>query len=221
MMDYSVLCIAQVEDIKNITEQIAKQKVPPSVRHILVDTNPAQGIDERRIRIAENHQKLKEAVIDLKPDLVWQIEGDCELPSNCLKRLLEIYDELQGDDFGYISGIQVGRHGLYCLGAWVDFTDTSFKSLDYQKKGIQRVDATGFYCLLAPREVWLSGVAEWHGEPYGPDVVWGLSIKKKKYVDMSLHIGHKVKRGVILPSHVTTCNVEFKLVNDKWEYKQL
>lgn len=217
----SVLCVAQVEDTANIYKQIAKQIVPPSARHILLDTEPAQGIDARRIRIAQNHQKLRQVVEDIKPDLVWQIEGDCDLPKDCLKRLLDDYEKLKGDDFGYVSGIQVGRHGLYCLGAWTNFASESFRSLRHELTGIQPVEATGFYCLLAPREVWLSGVAEWNGEPYGPDVVWGLSIKKRKYADMSLHIGHMTKRGIIKPSDMSTCNVRFFKDKDRWIYKQL
>lgn len=217
----NILVVAQVEDRTNIDQQIAKQTVQPNNVFVYVDENPAQGIDARRLRIAENHKKLEEAVRDLQPDLVWQLEGDCDLPEDCLERLLDDYKLLRDKDFGYVSGIQVGRHGLYCLGAWYNFTPTSFKSVDYQKTGLVKVDATGFYCLLAPREVWLSGRASWQGEPYGPDVVWGLSINKKKYVDMSLHIGHKVKRGIIKPSDMSTCNVLFSKEDGKWSYKQL
>lgn len=217
----NILVVAQVEDRTNLDEQIAKQTIQPNNVFVYVDPEPAQGIDARRIRIAENHKKLEEAVRDLQPDLVWQLEGDCDLPANCLAKLLADYKELKGDKFGYVSGIQVGRHGLYCLGAWTDFTTTSFRSLDYQRTGLQPVEATGFYCLLAERDVWLSGEASWQGEPYGPDVVWGLSIKKRKYADMSLHIGHMTKRGIIKPSDMSTCNVRFFKDKDRWIYKQL
>lgn len=219
-----ILCVAQVENDEYIREQIAKQTVQPDAVFIYVDQEPAQGIDNRRIRIAQNHQKLAEFVEDYKPDLVWQVEGDCELPDYCLERLINNYNVLKrkdGDNFGYVSGIQVGRHGLYCLGAWVNVTDTSFESLDHQLKGLQNVDATGFYCLLAERDVWLSGKVDWNGEPYGPDVVWGLSINKQKYCDMSLSIGHRIETGIIKPEHMSTCNAKFYKEGDKWSYKQL
>lgn len=220
----NTLCIAQVEDRTNLDKQIAKQTVQPDRVIFYVDESPARGIDERRKRIAENHNKLRDIVEAYQPDLVWQVEQDGDYPDDCLERLIDGYEHQKyrdGDNFGYISGIQVGRHGLYVLGAWKNFTDDSFESLDYQSIGYQQVDATGFYCLLAERDVWLSGDASWNGEPYGPDVCWGLSINKRKYCDTSLHIGHMVKRGIIRPSDASTCNARFYLENGRWKYKQL
>ena len=216
-----VLCIGQVEDSTHINAEIAKQTRRPEATMFYVDPSPAKGINNRRNRIAENHKKLVEFVEFYKPDLVWQVEGDAVLPENCLEKLLKQYKKLRYDNFGYISGIQVGRHGLYCLGAWVNFTPNSFESLDYRLKGIQKVEATGFYCLLAPTSVWLSGNAAWNGEIFGPDVVWSRSIDKNKYCDMSLTIGHKVHNGIIRPEHESTCNAKFYKQNDTWEYEQL
>ena len=216
-----VLAIASVENSDNIEAQIAKQTVQPYKTYIYVDETPAQGINPRRKRIALNHDKLRDAVRYETPDLVWQLEGDCDLPDDCLERLLANYEALDDGDFGYVSGIQVGRHGLYCLGAWRGFSDTEFYSIDYKLEGIQPVDATGFYCLLAPTDVWLSGKCSWTDEPYGPDVVWSLSINKSKYCDMSLTIGHIVKNGIIRPEHMSTCNVRFYKDTDRWKFKQL
>lgn len=219
----NILAIAQVEDRANIDKQIAKQTVQPDRVIYYIDKNPAKGIEPRRERIAENHKQLQMYVRAYKPDIVWQLEGDVDLPSDCLERLLADYAKLQaqdGDEFGYISGIQVGRHGLYCIGAWRNFTDTSFESINHRLTGIQEVEATGFYCLLAPAEVWLSGKCAWSGEPYGPDVVWGRSIHKKKYVDMGITIGHIIKSGTIRPEHMSTCTAKFYIKGDKWEYKQ-
>lgn len=234
----NILAIAQLEDRENLDEQILKQTIQPDRVIYYHDETPAIGIENRRKRIAENHTKLQEIVKAYKPDLVWQLEGDCVLPDNTLERLIGHYIQLRDEDFGYISGIQVGRHGLYCLGAWRNFKFeyndivknkrdaikrelVAFESVDYKLTGIQEVEATGFYCLLAETDTWLSGKASWNGEPYGPDVVWGRSINKKKYVDMGLHIGHKVKRGIIEPSHISTCNVVFNKVDGKWGFKQL
>ena len=216
-----ILCIAQVEDRTNLDTQIIKQTFKPWRTVFYIDEDPEKSPDGRRIRIADNHKKLQSIVRAYKPDLVWQVEQDGDYPPDCLERLVERYQELNNKDFGYISGIQCGRHGLYHLGAWRNFTDTSFESLDYKLKGIQEVEAAGFYCLLAPTDVWLSGQATWNGEPYGPDVTLGLSINKKKYVDMDITIGHKIKSGIIRPEHKSTCNVIFNKVDDKWSYKQL
>lgn len=215
-----VLCIAQVEDSANINRQIANQTVQPDSKLIFVDDEPATGINARRHRIAENHEMLQALVRGNEPDLVWQVEGDCDLPEDALERLLAHYEQLKGDDFGYISGVQVGRHGIYCIGAWQNVTDESFESVDPHLTGIQEVDATGFYCLLAPRDVWLSGKCEWTDEPWGPDVNWGLSITKKKYVDMALDIGHIVNSGIIKTTHTSTCKVKFINDNGRWKYKQ-
>jgi len=219
-----ILCVAQVEDRTNLDAQILKQTVQPDRVIFYVDPAPARGINERRTRIADNHRRLQDFVVAYKPDLVWQVEGDGDYPEDCLERLLEDYamlKEIDDDNFGYVSGIQVGRHGLYCLGAWRNFTPDSFESLDYKLTGIQKVDATGFYCLLAERDVWLSGKAKWNGEPYGPDVAWGLSIDKNKYCNMSLDIGHIINSGIIRSEHMSTCNAQFYLEDSKWKYKQL
>jgi len=221
----NILCIAFVENDKNIKAQIAKQTVQPDDIFIYVDSNPAVKLDDRRKRIAHNQNILKEVVQELKPDYVWQLEGDCDLHEDTLKMLISSMLELiPAKDFGYVSGIQVGRHGLYCLGAWTDFTDKSFKSLDYKLQGIQEVDATGFYCLLAPTKVWLQGMPSWDGEPYGPDVVWGLSLREKGYkiyCNMDIEVGHIVYNGIIRPSDLSTCNANFYKEGNTWNYKQI
>lgn len=212
-----ILCIAQVEDRTNLDAQILKQTVQPDRVVFYVDKNPAKTIDERRKRIAENHKKLEAIVKAYKPDLVWQVEQDIDIPPNTLETLIKHYR----NGFKYISGIQVGRHGLYAIGAWKNFTENSFESINHKLEGIQEVEATGFYCLLTEADIWLSGKAEWSGEPYGPDVVWGLSITERKYVDMDLKIGHIIKNGVIRPEHTSTCNVRFCRNNNGWKFRQL
>lgn len=216
-----ILALAQCEDRTSLDKQIRKQTVQPDRVVFYIDKNPAKGINPRRQRIAENHKQLQAIVSAYKPDLVWQVEQDGIYPPDTLERLLAGYNKLKNDCFGYISGTQVGRHGLYHLGAWVNFKYDSFESLDYKLKGIQRVEATGFYCLLAPASVWLGGKCEWNGEPYGPDVVWSLSIKGKKYVDMDIQIGHQIKNGIIEVSNLSTCNVKFINVDGKWKFKEL
>ena len=220
----NIIVIAQVEEhqVQHISNELARQTIKPDKIAILVDKKPARGIDRRRKRITKNHSQLVDLVeMNKNIDLVWQVEGDCVLPDDCLERLLEDYDVLKGKDFGYISGVQVGRHGLYAIGAWhIPKDRKTFRSVDYRNKaGLYKVDATGFYCLLAPRDVWLSGKVSWNREPWGPDVNWGLSIDKDIYVDMSLEIGHKIKGGVIYPKHISTVNVDFYQKDGRWLYK--
>jgi len=213
-----IMAVAFVEDDTNVRKQILKQTIIPDEVHILKDTTPARSINLRRKRIAKAQEDLKKIVIDYEPDLVWQLEGDGDLPENCLERLVGHF--IKNNDVAYISGIEVSRHGLYCLGAWRNITPNSFESIDHTLKGLQEVEATGLYCLLAPTHKWLSGKASWDGEPYGPDVTWGLSIDGKKYVDMGLEIGHIVKSGIIRPSNPSTCTAYFKKNTDgEWKYK--
>ena len=215
-----IIAVAQVENSENLVKQIEKQTIAPEKTYIFTDPKPAKTINARRKRIADNHQKLVDLVKNVDCDLIWQLEQDVDLPEDCLERLLGRVIQMDSD-LGYISGIQVGRHGLYCLGAWTNFTKDSFESLDYKLKGIQPVDATGFYCLLAPKKVWLKGKASWNGEPYGPDVVWSRSIPENKYVDMGISIGHIVKQGIIRPEHPSTCNARFYNTSEGWKYRQL
>lgn len=218
-----ILAIAQVEDDKNVLKQIKKQTVQPDEIFIYVDPAPKIGINTRRRRIVENHSELMFKVKESKPTLVWQLEGDGELTENALETLIADYKKLKAKDFGYISGIELGRHGIQAIGAWHFNEDkTIFKSLDYRAKGIQEVDATGFYCLLAPAKVWLKGITYWDWQMWGPDVNWSLSLKEqgyKIYCDMDVKLGHITERGIIHPDNIATENVTFTLINDQWTYK--
>lgn len=225
----NILCIAQVEDPAAIAMEIEKQSVQPTEVVFMQDTNPAKSsISDRRKKIAENHKLLVEIVKEKKPDFVWQVEQDSVLPSDCLKRLIQRYKDIatqsDNENWGYISGIQIGRHGIYHVGAWniPNKNAEEFSSVDYRLHEGVKVSATGFYCLLAPVEVWLSGKATWKDEAWGPDVNWGLSIREKGYhifVDMDLHIGHQTGDRVIWPSDISVCNVIYYRTKDGWKYK--
>lgn len=221
----NTIAIGQIEDTQ-IFSQISKQTVRPAETYFFNDREPATGITSRREKIADNHIFLMGAVEDFNYDYVWQLEGDSILPENALEQLIEDYIALKvaNKNIGYVSGVQVGRHGIYCYGAWhMDADRKGFRSLNYKSKGVKEVDATGFYCLFAEREVWLNGNATWNGERWGPDVNFGLSLKEfgyKLYADTDLHIGHKTSRGIIQPSDISSCNVEFrKDEHGNWRYK--
>lgn len=225
----NILAIGMVEDAEFVTEQIKQQTVQPTDIKLFKDPQPeqygssVQEINNRRQRIAENQAILQEYVRHNKATLIWQVEQDSVLPADTLERLLSWYHQLASDTFGYISGVQLGRHGVNAIGAWHVAVDrNSYMSLDHRARGLQQVDATGLYCLLAEASVWLEGVASWNGEAYGPDVNFGLSLKEKGYsiyCDRGLEIGHKVQRGVIDFDNPNICNVEFINNDGKWKYK--
>lgn len=216
------LVVAQVESDEHILREITKQTFQLTETFIYVDKSPARGIDNRRKRIANNHQIIYDYVKKSDADFIIQVEGDSVLDERTFEKLFDDLIELNSSKLGYVSGIQVGRHGLYCLGAWNIYEDT-FESLDYKSLGFQVVDATGFYCLLAKRDTWLKGHCFWDAQGWGPDVNWGLSLTQQGYeiyVDMDLTIGHKIKRGVIWPRHASTCNAKFyKNQQGRWLYK--
>ena len=220
----NVFCTGQItaDQLEHVKEQIAKQTIQPTWAIFYIDDDPATGIDNRRRRIAENHQYLVELVKRQKCDYVWQIEGDSVIPPDALEKLISTTKKLK--DFGFITGVQVGRHGVYCIGAWhIDNDRKRFKSVDYRRTGLIEIDASGWYCMLAKKDVWLKGRASWTDERYGPDVVWGLTIKEPKYIDMAVKIGHKTSRGIISVDDKSTCIAEFTYKNseNRWIFKEI
>jgi len=224
-----VLVVAQVQEdqLEFAKQQLDKQTFQNFVRAIYVDSQPAKGINARRRRISDNHTLLRAEVkfrLDQeKFDYIFQFEGDSELPEDCIEQMIKTAEPLESNEFGYLTGVQVGRHGLYCIGAW-HFTEDrkSFSSVDHTKKGVIEIDASGFYCLLADPKAWLQGVASYNEERWGPDVNFGLSLKEcgyKIYADMDLQIGHKSTNGIIGLDNHNLCTVDFILEGDKWRYK--
>ena len=218
---FKIACIASIiEKQRDLTvEQILKQTIQPDKVHFYIDDKPVTGLENRRVRIAENQTKLQaivERMTDI--DLVWQIEGDGILPHNALERLITHYY----DHPAIYSGVEVGRHGLYCLGAWHIARDRqSFQSVDYRLHGLQRVDAMGLYCFLMAKEPYLYAKPSWNNHRWGPDVNFFLSSPVDKYVDMDLHVGHQIRGGIIMPTDASTCNARFWKENKEWRFEQL
>lgn len=222
----NTLVVAQVEDDINIIKQIMKQTVKPADYLIMVDQDPASGINDRRTKIAHNHKLLKRSVKKTNYDYVWQLEGDVVLEPDAFEKLIKTYEAIDDSKKAIVSGVQLGRHGITAVGAW-NFNEerTVFESLDYQAEGIQQVDATGFYCMLMDRRTWLDGVCSWSGERYGPDVNFGLNLIDKgynNYVNADIKVGHLVsaKGGerIIDWSNKSICNVRFEKHNNVWGY---
>lgn len=209
--------VAMVEDDKMLLREINKQTRQPDNIMIITDYAPARGIQARRHRIAVNQQMLKRAVNTLNVDMIWQLEQDVILPEDCLERLINDYEALNRP--GFVSGIQIGRHGIYCIGAW-HLYDDYFISVDPKAKGFVKVNATGLYCLLTSKETWMGATATYNGEPWGPDVNWGVSISKPKYVDMELHIGHRTNYGEIWPDHPPVCQAKFTKQGNGYAFEQ-
>jgi hypothetical protein len=226
----SIIVVGAVEEEDYIYEQIAIQTRQPDEVLLYVDKIPARGIIDRRKRVAENQRRLKNMVLDYaesnKVDLIWQVEGDVKMPQDTLERLIGDFYGLDDPTFGYVSGVQLGRHGITAVGAW-HVGDDYFESVDHKTKGIEEIDGSGLYCLLAPLDVWLKGHCRWDGEPYGPDVIFGQSLQfqgYRLYVDHDIKLGHRVfsknsGEYIIDFDNQNICNVRFYKQGDDWKYK--
>jgi hypothetical protein len=217
-----ILAVAYVqpEQRQHTITQFMHQTVQPDATLLFVDDDPADGIDARRKRIADNQHHIKRTVSReyTDYDVVFQIEGDAVLPDDALERLVAQYEKRPA----IYSGIQVGRHGIYCIGAWhVNDDRTEFQSIDPSLTGIHRVDAMGLYCFIMPTKHFIDTPCWWDGERYGPDVNFFLSTPLKKYVVMDVEVGHKTATGIIRPSDPSTCVARFYMVNNEWRFEQL
>jgi len=231
-----VLVVANVESEELVREQITKQILPPGIVPedvlpfdflILTDKKPAVGIEARRTRIAELQTDLQAEVAnhldynELEPEnvLVWQLEGDSVVPEDALAILIRRF--LKNENAVY-SGVQIGRHGLYCIGAWhITNDDTVLESVDHRLKGTQVVAGMGMYCYVVRADYFIKARCWWNGERWGPDVNWFRSMPLPKLVDMDLHIGHYYKGGIIEVDSLATCNARFTKIKDDWIFEQL
>lgn len=149
------------------------------------------GIDRRRHRIASIKEASKELIGEC--DYVFSLEDDTLPPLNALKRLQRDYSLYP--HAGFISGVTLGRWHIPHVGAWkVDdvYTPTKIESLT-PAKGIQEVDAAGFYCYLTKREYYVNHPYEAFDGVLGPDVTFGLWLRQhglKNYVDFDINCIH-------------------------------
>ena len=188
--------------------------------------NPAPSevrIQSRRDRICENHERLKELV---SGKYIFEVEDDTIFPANTLK---ELYRYIQKDNVGFIQGVQVGRWGVRMIGAWkVNNLYDPTKIITYPFTEVNRVgnyvegiDAGGFYCYMTRADLFKDHKFTWHDDCFGPDVVYGLELKKKGYTNQilwNLICGHNVQNKVLYPNE-SVRQVEYNKINNKWSLK--
>lgn len=170
----------------------------------------------RRSRIAWVLNRAK--VMIGETDYVLGLEDDTDFPPRTLKEFLAIAKDTA--DFGIVSGIQVGRWGCTMVGIWRADQLTKPERLwtVAPGRGIQRVDATGFYCFLTPTELFKSVNHAW-GDPAGPDVHYGLELRKRGYrvlADWDVPCGHRTEKGTLRPSDVDIKQIRFQKDGGTW-----
>lgn len=195
---------------------VYRKKGLPSVNHI----------KSRRRRIGQIHNEIK-AIIN-HCDYVFLLEDDTLFPLDTLKKLLKNY--AIHPYAGFITGVQIGRWGYTVPGLWKCDNPYNVKQIESclpkdgetrgiytQWAGVEEIDAAGLYCCITKLENYKKGDFEPFDEILGPDVSFGLSMRRegfKNYVDWSLGTSHLTKHGEIKLSNTTLQKITFKKRED-------
>lgn len=165
-------------------------------------------MERRRKRIADIHNEIKEYIG--KADYIFIVEDDTIIPRNALLGLLNMTNVHSG----IVSGVQLGRHGWYHVGAWVAddvYEPTRIESIE-NGEGIVDVDATGMYCCLIKKDLYMEHEFEPYEKILGPDVNLGMWLRKQGYinqVNFGIPCGHMTPKETIYPDKDITV-VKFK-----------
>ncbi len=164
----------------------------------------------RRRRIAQVHNEIKAHIVNC--DYIFLLEDDTLFPTNTLKSLLKSYSERPFA--GFISGLQIGRWGFPSIGAWKfdDIYDPKRINSIEKGAGIEEVDAAGLYCCLVRKENYLKNDFQPFGEILGPDVSFGINLRKQglqNYVDHAIKCSHLTKKGEIKFDNTDIVQVQF------------
>lgn len=156
---------------------------------------PPLNFDQRtrRKRIADMHNRMGDWVTG---DLVLCLEDDTVLPDKF--DLVDKYEE------GILSGVQLSRHGIPVIGAWV-FDDlespTSYETVTW---GTERVHAAGLYCCVLSAVNYRNHTFEHH--PFPPDISLGRQMSLDGFpvrLDWGTITGHRTKDGDLYPDPKT------------------
>lgn len=177
-------------------------------------------LKRRRLRISAIHNEMRQYI--QPADFILLTEDDTVLGALALKRLTRAYSERPYA--GFVSGVEVGRHGVTHIGAWrVDdvYDPTKIESIDAQQTGVEEVDAAGLYCTL----VRYSHYVKHDFKPFdrndlGPDVEFGLELRQmgqKNYVDHSVRCEHRTPTESLTVANTPTMKVTFTKADRGWK----
>lgn len=172
----------------------------------------------RRKRIADMHNEIKEYIN--KSDYYFLLEDDTMFPLNTLQILLKMYED--HPHAGFVSGVQIGRHGFDHIGAWrVNdvYGPTAITSVPLGE-GVAEVDAAGIYCCLTKN--YMEHTFEPFEDILGPDFSFGLWLRKqglKNYINYDLKLSHLTKKKEITFQNTDIIQLEFEKT-DRWALKK-
>lgn len=177
------------------------------------------AIQQRRMRISAIKNFSKQHIPDCQ--YVLGIEDDGAVSPNALEQLLRAYGE--HPFAGFISGVQLGRHGLPHVGAWKadDVYDPTMISSLMPAEGLEEVDAAGWFLYLTKREHYIGyEYRPFDNNQLGPDVQWGIELRRqglRNFLDWALKIEHRTTNGNIMFANTTP--VEVRLTNEQGAWK--
>lgn len=171
-------------------------------------------IARRRERIAFVKNQSKDLVAATDGEYVVCFEDDTiALHADTILRLLEPFKN--GENVGFVQGVQAGRWGVKMLGVW-DIKAKGFVEANghgeyipiqaetmLPSTGLQSITAGGFYGYATPRKLYLNhDYFQSSGQPWGPDVNYGIWLRTLGFdclVDWDLKFGHRDFNKVIWP----------------------
>lgn len=175
----------------------------------------------RRFRIADIHNLIKQHVP--RCDYVFGLEDDTIFPTNALEVLLKNYAVYPYA--GIIIGVQLGRWGIPCVGAWKAddvYEPTKITSV-MPEKGVTEIDAGGFYCFVTKRDSYVAHTFKPFENGFGPDVDYGIELRRKgqlNYINWDIRTIHKTKSGDISLLTHTPSQVTFTKKESRWRQTQ-
>lgn len=160
--------------------------------------------EHRRKRIADAHNEIKKHIKDTRYTV--GVEDDTLLEPDAIPRLLNNIKKRR--NAGFVEGVQVGRWGKKMIGAWrVNDIENptqccTLPAIKTDEHLLEKIDGGGFYCFITPTRLFKETPARYDNDFYGPDVNYGIDLRKKgfeNYIDWSIHTKHRTQRGVLVP----------------------
>lgn len=173
------------------------------------------SIMKRRERIAAIHNEAKKYIH--KTDFIFLVEDDTLYEPLTLVKLQTAYSIYPYA--GFISAVQVGRWGLRYIGLW--HVDNIYKPIRITSspllQSIQKVDASGFYCLLTKKENYIKHNFTQFEGVLGPDFEYGLRLRQKgfaNYGHFGIYCTHLTKKEKIQVINIE--QVTFEKIKGDW-----
>lgn len=172
------------------------------------------SVPRRRKRIADIHNEIKGFITT---EYVFLTEDDTVIPDNAIELL---YQKIQENNIGFVSGIELGRWGYSYIGVWkVDChkEPVVIESLLMQN-GLVEVDCAGFYCMLTKKEYYQAHEFKPYEKILGPDFMFGIYLKQKElqnFAHFDIKCDHLTKRGKISYNNIQTATF-IKLNANQW-----